>query len=103
MPIKITSQNKVCFRNNRSFTGNVATALKKIEYTDNAAIDLFKKELKGQMPNNEIDEWVQKIKNICIDLKISPKNLPINKEHPGNLTIAQNKNLLNAIFSTIIK
>ena len=101
--MKITGQTKVLLNNNRNFNGNIATTMKNIEYTDNAAIDLFKKELKGQIPNNEIDEWVQKVKNICLELNISPKNLPINKEHPGNLTIMQNKNLFTAIFSTILK
>ncbi len=50
------------------------------------------------IPRQERIGWVKAIRDICEKHKIKPRNLPINKEHPGNLTPEQNSNIFTEIF-----
>ena len=44
------------------------------------------KELKDAMTEKELDNYMKTLDDACKQLEIEPKNLPINEEHPGNLT-----------------
>ena len=59
---------------------------KKEEYTNEDAMALMRKELQDAMTEKELDMYMKNLDEVCKQLEIEPKNLPINEEHPGNLT-----------------
>ena len=54
--------------------------------------DVFEKSPKKEFTNEdamskkELDAYMKNLDDACKQLEIEPKNLPINEEHPGNLT-----------------
>lgn len=79
------------------------TRYKKLD--DKSALELIKKILvKGEsgFSHQEADVWVEKLNNICKKLGISPMNLPICEEHPGNLTREQKHKLFAEMFSPLL-
>ena len=59
--------------------------------SDELALDTLKKELSDKMDTAEIKTWTDRVVSICKQMKIEPKQLPINPELPGNLTREQNR------------
>lgn len=58
----------------------------KKEFTNEDAMALMREELKDAMSKKELDAYMKNLDDACKQLEIEPKNLPINEEHPGNLT-----------------
>ena len=58
----------------------------KSEFTNEDAMALMRKELQDAMTEKELDNYMKTLDDACKQLEIEPKNLPINEEHPGNLT-----------------
>ncbi len=58
----------------------------KSEFTNEDAMALMRKELQDAMTEKELDMYMKNLDEVCKQLEIEPKNLPINEEHPGNLT-----------------
>lgn len=58
----------------------------KKEFTNEDAMALMREELKNAMPEKELNAYMKTLDAACKQLEIEPKNLPINEEHPGNLT-----------------
>lgn len=58
----------------------------KKEFTNDDAMALMREELKNAMTEKELDAYMKNLDDACKQLEIEPKNLPINEEHPGNLT-----------------
>lgn len=61
----------------------------KKEFTNEDAMALMRKELQDAMSEKELDTYMKNLDEACKQLEIEPKNLPINEEHPGNLTKVQ--------------
>ena len=59
---------------------------------------MLKKELAPTMPKERIDYYIENLKGICNKLKISFNDLPINKEHPGNLPADKAQELSKEVF-----
>lgn len=80
-------------------SGNVGKtqAVPKKEYTNEDALALMEEELKGSMDEMELKTYMTVVELTCKDLKIEPKNLPINEEHPGNLTKEQSEKLFQRV------
>lgn len=68
------------------------------QFTNNDAVNLLKKDLIPSMPEKTIASYIENMKNICKKLKIQFKDLPINKEHPGNLSREQSKAVCEEVF-----
>ena len=64
---------------------------KKEDYTNEDAMALMREELKDAMPEEELNTFMENLDGMCKYLNIEPKDLPINEEHPGNLTEDQRK------------
>ena len=64
---------------------NQDTFSKTHRFTNDDALRLLRTELQECMNSRELDIYIKKIVEMCKRLEIEPKNLPINKEHPGNL------------------
>ena len=64
---------------------------KKEEYTNEDAMALMREELKDAMQEEELNTFMENLDGMCKYLNIEPKDLPINEEHPGNLTEDQRK------------
>ena len=45
----------------------------------------------------ELDNFMGELNAMCEYLEIEPKNLPINEEHPGNLTDDQRKQIFTLL------
>ncbi len=58
----------------------------KKEFSNEDAMALMREELKDAMSEKELDTYMKTLDDACKQLEIEPKNLPINEEHPGNLT-----------------
>lgn len=58
----------------------------KKEFTNEDAMNLMREELKDAMSEKELNSYMKNLEDACKQLEIEPKNLPINEEHPGNLT-----------------
>lgn len=65
----------------------------KKEFSNDDAMKLMREELKDAMSEKELDNYMEFLAKSCEQLEIEPKNLPINEEHPGNLTEDQRKQL----------
>ena len=63
----------------------------KSEFTNEDAMALMREELKDAMPEEELNTFMENLDGMCKYLNIEPKDLPINEEHPGNLTEDQRK------------
>lgn len=83
----------------QGYQTNVVKTAKK--FTNNDAINLLKKELAPSMPENSVNKYVETMKNICKKLNIQFKDLPINKEHPGNLNSEQSKTVCEEVFKFV--
>lgn len=70
-------------------------------FTNNDAVNLLKKELAPSMPEKTVNKYVETMKNICKKLNIQFKDLPINKEHPGNLNSEQSKAVCEEVFKFV--
>ena len=70
--------------------------------SDELALDTLKKELSGKMDSAEIETWTDRVVSICKQMKIEPKQLPINPDLPGNLTREQNREFFKSVIDTII-
>lgn len=80
-PIK--SAPKMTFR---TLDKDVFEKSPKKEFTNEDAMALMREELKDAMTEKELDNYMKTLDDACKQLEIEPKNLPINEEHPGNLT-----------------
>ena len=60
------------------------------KFSNNDARKLLKEELLPSMPENKINLYIEKVNKVCEKLKIQFNQLPINKEHPGNLSPDKN-------------
>lgn len=58
----------------------------KKEFSNEDAMNLMREELKDAMSEKELNSYMKNLEDACKQLEIEPKNLPINEEHPGNLT-----------------
>jgi hypothetical protein len=74
---------------------------KSVQFTDKAALKLLEDELCIGMPKEDIVDWMKKVKHTCKKFGIAPKRLPINSEHPGNLTGVERSNIFSEIFYSI--
>ncbi len=70
---------------------------KTAKLTDEKALKILTKELADGMSKQRINHWLNQVKQICKKFDIRPKDLPLNKEHPGNLTDDQNANIVKEI------
>ena len=61
------------------------------DFSNEMAINLLRTKLAKCMTQEEIEDCMQSFEKICKELGIEPKNLPIDEEHPGNLTDKQRK------------
>ena len=64
---------------------NQDTFTKSDSFSNEDALKLTRQELQKYMTQEETDTYMKKLEKMCNDLGIEPKNLSINKEHPGNL------------------
>lgn len=71
-------------------------------YTNEDALELMRKELKDAMSEKELDTYMTKLQESCKKLKIEPKDLPINEEHPGNLTEEQKAQLFSQTMTDVM-
>ena len=69
----------------------------KKEFSNEDAMKLMREELKDSMPEKELDNFMGELNGMCEYLEIEPKNLPINEEHPGNLTDDQRKQIFTLL------
>lgn len=69
----------------------------KKEFSNEDAMKLMREELKDSMPEKELDNFMGEFNGMCEYLEIEPKNLPINEEHPGNLTDDQRKQIFTLL------
>lgn len=69
----------------------------KKEFSNEDAMKLMREELKDSMPEKELDNFMGELNAMCEYLEIEPKNLPINEEHPGNLTDDQRKQIFTLL------
>lgn len=69
----------------------------KKEFSNEDAMKLMREELKDSMPEKELDNFMDELNGMCEYLEIEPKNLPINEEHPGNLTDDQRKQIFTLL------
>lgn len=70
--------------------------------SDELALNTLKKELSDKMDSAEIKTWTDRVVSICKQMKIEPKQLPINPDLPGNLTREQNREFYKYVLDTII-
>ena len=84
-----------------SFNNHKISFKKAVKLTDENALKLLNNELQSAIPQNEIAVWMKKIKQICVKFNIKPKDLPINQEHPGNLSLENRDNIFIEIFYSI--
>ncbi len=80
-PIKSTPKMLFKFLDKDVFEKNP-----KAEFSNEDAMALMRKELQDSMTEKELDTYMKNLDEACKQLEIEPKNLPINEEHPGNLT-----------------
>jgi len=97
---KLASQN-VQRKNIAQLNFNGKEITPKRILTDEVALHLLKKELIGDMPEKEANDWVSKIKQICQKHNIKIKSLPINEEHKGSLSPEENSNLFTEVFYSV--
>lgn len=64
------------------------------DFSDKDALELLREELAKCMNEEKLDSYMQKIKEICELSGIAPRDLPINKEHPGSLEGCQQQQIL---------
>ena len=72
----------------------------KKEFTNEDAMALMREELKDAMSKKELDAYMKNLDDACKQLEIEPKNLPINEEHPGNLTKDQRLQIFTCLLYT---
>ncbi len=75
---------------------------KPAEFTNEAAIKLLGKELEKSMPKKNVEEYLKMIQKVCKKFNIQEKNLPINSEHPGNLSDEENFNLYESVIDSVV-
>lgn len=88
--------------NKTTFASGALTAAKASALTNKAALRLMADELSSGMQKSSINYWIKQLQKICQRLKIEPKRLPINNNHPGNLTDVERLDILSEIFDLII-
>lgn len=64
---------------------NKDTFIKSDSFSNEQAIKLIREKLAECMTKKELDIYMDKLGEICQKLGIEPKDLPIDKEHQGNL------------------
>ena len=69
----------------------------KKEFSNEDAMKLMREELKDSMPEKELDNFMGELNGMCEYLEIEAKILPINEEHPGNLTDDQRKQIFTLL------
>lgn len=70
---------------------NQDTFTKTEDFLDEEALELFRAKLSKCMDEEKLESCMQKLKEMCAQLEIEPRDLPIDKEHPGNLEDYQRK------------
>lgn len=78
-------------------TTKVQNKNEKKEFSNEDAMALMREELKDSMPKKELNSFMEQLDGMCKYLEIEPKNLPINEEHPGNLTDDQRKQIFTLL------
>lgn len=78
-------------------TTKVQDKKEKKEFSNEDAMALMREELKDSMPEKELNSFMEQLDGMCKYLEIEPKNLPINEEHPGNLTDDQRKQIFTLL------
>ena len=82
-PIKSAQMPKMALK---TLDKDVFEKSPKKEFTNEDAMALMREELKDAMSEKELNSYMKNLDEACKQLEIEPKNLPINEEHPGNLT-----------------
>lgn len=82
-PVKLTQMPKMALK---TLDKDVFEKSPKKEFTNEDAMALMRNELKDAMTEKELESYMKTLDDACKQLEIEPKNLPINEEHPGNLT-----------------
>ena len=64
---------------------NQDTFTKTEDFSNEKALELFRAKLSKCMDEQKLESYMQKLKEMCAQLEIEPRDLPIDEEHPGNL------------------